>query len=155
MNYLYTGKFPVRYPGPHQTHQSRTKNLIQYNHLFFPHKFRTRPATFSHFTRISLHADLTSRGSHFTRISLHADLTSRGSHADLTSRGSHADIPADIFTRTFPRTFPRKFLRTFLRGHSRGNSCGHFYADIFTRTFLRGHFLTSRVIFKKITNIYM
>jgi hypothetical protein len=39
---------------------------------------------------------LTSRGSHFTRISLHADLTriSRGSHADLTriSRGSHADL---------------------------------------------------------------
>ena len=36
MNYLYMGNSPGRYPEPPQTHQSRTKNLTQYNHLFFP-----------------------------------------------------------------------------------------------------------------------
>ena len=105
-----------------------------------PHKIPH--ATFSRFTRISLHADLTrtflrghSRGNscgHF-----YADIFTRTFlrehfYADIFTRTFlrehfYADIPAEIPADIFTRTFPRKFLRTFLRGH--------FYADIFTRTF--------------------
>ena len=119
-----------------------------------PHKIPH--ATFSRFTRISLHADL-------TRISLHADIFTR-----TFLRGHfYADIPAEKcvgeiarlpprppkMPRAIPHQISGTFLRGhFLRGHSRGShadiftrtfpriSRGHFCADIFTRTFLRGHF---------------
>ena len=129
MNYLYTGKFAGRYPEPPQTHQSRTKNLIQYNHLFFPAQ---NPAQNSERDIFSLHADLTRISLHadLTRISLHTDLTSHGSHADLTriSRGSHTDLTrislhADLTSRGshFTRTFLREhFLREHSRGYFRG-----------------------------------